>query len=129
MDFLSRRRRPQPRLPHQSQIQITRPRQIPYPTTWEAPARSLEQASRTRCRPLGPLRTGLLLILGEFDAPLFAGNLPSGISLDASTLFVSFRKASLGLRNYLAIWGGRLPVSLLAVGHPNNMERPRPVHR
>ena len=69
------------------------------------------------------------LILGEFDAPLFAGNLPHGISLDASTLLVSFREASLGLRNYLAIWGNRLLVSLLAVGHPNNMERPGLAHR
>ena len=66
--------------------------------------------------PLGPLGTGLLLLgalvlLGALDAPFLARNLPFGISLDASALLVGLREASLGLGDYLAIWGGWLMVS------------------
>src|SRR5258708_6386157 len=76
---------------------------------------ALPITSAGRFSPLGPLGIGLLL--GALDAQSLAGNLPFGISLDASALLVGLREASLGLGDYLAIWGGWLMVSLLTIGH------------
>jgi hypothetical protein len=60
---------------------------------------------------MGLLLLGALVLLGALDAPFLARNLPFGISLDASALLVGLREASLGLGDYLAIWGGWLMVS------------------
>jgi hypothetical protein len=59
-----------------------------------------------------------LLLLGALDAQSLAGNLPFGISLDASALLVGLGETSLGLGDYLTNWGGWLRVSVLTIGHP-----------
>jgi hypothetical protein len=70
---------------------------------------ALPITSAGRFWPCGPLGIGLVL-LGALDPPFLAGNLPFGISLDASALLVGLREASLGLGDYLANWGGWLMV-------------------
>ncbi len=51
-------------------------------------------------------------LLGALNAIFLAGNLPFGISLDARPLLVGLRKASIGLRDYLAGRGGVRRLSL-----------------
>jgi hypothetical protein len=77
---------------------------------------ALPITSAGRFSPCGPLGIGLLL-LGELDALLLAGNLLDGVSLNAVALLVGLCEASLCLRDYLAVWGGWLVASALAMGH------------